>query len=496
MVHYNTTYKLNENLSRRYFSENSIYTPLELQKRGIQLLKIPKDSLADSVIANLIKLPEVLTVEKDVIHYGAGKMNFVPNDAKFHQQWNLKNDGTLNISPAKIGADIKMEQAWNIEKGNENVTVAIIDTGCQMQHPELINRLWKNDKEIPGNNIDDDKNGYIDDVYGWDFHNDDNDPSDDHGHGTNVAGVIGANSDNSIGFSGIDMRCKLMILKGLDQENAGRSSKIISAIYYAVNNGANVINLSLGGGHTEAYQAAIEHAIANNVTVVASMMNNNNSEINFPAGYPEVIAVGATNPDDTRSSPFFWSETSGSSYGEHISVVAPGNYIFSISNKLPDPYNRYWGGTSQAAPHVSGLASLLIAQNPNLTPQEIKQIIESSADDQVGNPNEDTPGFDIYYGHGRINALKALSSTLSTSDLEFLNSNKTTFHPNPASHFLNIDLGNTIKLPEELYIYTTNGQTVFQQRLRDRKNTIQFNLNQGIYFLQIGNETFKLVVKH
>lgn len=455
-----------------------------------------KRTNAGDSIQNLLSDPNIEYIEKDVLQYGAGKMNFTPNDSKFNLQWGLKNNGDFKLSESKVGADIRIEKAWDIEKGSEEIIIAVIDTGCRIDHPELANRIWVNKQEIPNNNIDDDDNGYIDDIQGWDFHNNDNNPTDDHGHGTNVTGVIAANGDNQLGFSGVDHNCKVMILKGLDQENTGKTSSIIAAIYYAVDHGANVINLSLGGSHTNAYKEAINYAIANNVTIVASMMNNNDDIVKFPAGYKDVIAVGSTDPNDIRTAPFFWDPNSGSSYGEHISVVAPGNYIFSISNTLPESYNRYWGGTSQAAPHVTGIVSLLLAQSPHMGPLEIKKLIENTADDQVGLPTEDIPGFDIYYGHGRINALKALSKSLSAQELQYLNKNNSEIYPNPATNYINIDLGQEINLPTNISIYNTSGQIIKQKRLRERKNRIELiDIQNGLYFITIKNKTYKIIIQ-
>jgi subtilisin family serine protease len=150
------------------------------------------------------------------------------------------------------------------------------------------------------------------------------------------------------------------------------------------------------------------------------MMNFNNDTPYYPAAYslqfPNVIAVGATNPDDSRTAPFFWSATSGSNYGSHLDVVAPGNYIYGLDYLSDTSSSSYWGGTSQATPLVAGIASLILAHNPSLTPQQVRQILEDTAEDQVGNPLEDTPGYDIYMGYGRVNAFAALQSPLSVDE--------------------------------------------------------------------------------
>jgi subtilisin family serine protease len=230
------------------------------------------------------------------------------------------------------------------------------------------------------------------------------------GHGTNVSGIIGANGNNATGYAGVDWNCKLMNLKALNSNNFGYYSWWADAIYYAVDNGAKIINMSLSGtGYSSTLQNAINYALSQNVTVVAAMSNENSSTVNYPAGFPGVIAVGSTDPNDTRSNPFFWSATSGSNYGSHISVVAPGNYIFGLNYQSNTNYDYYYGGTSQATPHVTGLAALLLAGNASLKPDQIKTIIEITAEDRVGNSNEDSPGWDQYYGYGRINAFKALS---------------------------------------------------------------------------------------
>ena len=378
-------------------------------KQHIFIITFPIGTNVQQVIDEYYNTGEIEYAEPDYKGSGGGE-TVTPNDQHYLRQWGLKNNGTFSLSPSIAGADIDMEKAWNIEQGDSNIVVGIIDSGTKLDHPEFTNRIWINYNEIPLNGLDDDSNGYVDDVRGYDFANSDNNPTDDDGHGTNVAGIIGANGNNSIGYAGVDWNCKLMILKGLDNTGSGLYSWWADAIYYAVDNGAKVINMSIGGFDTSiTLKNAVLYATDNNVVIVVAMGNENSNTVNYPAAYTGVIAVGSTNSNDTRSKPFFWDKKSGSNFGSHISVVAPGNYIYGLDYKLNTNYGTYYGGTSQAAPYVTGLVSLLLAQNPNRTPAQIKSIIETTAEDTVGNPNEDTLGWDQYYGHGRINAFKALS---------------------------------------------------------------------------------------
>ncbi len=354
-------------------------------------------------------------VLEDNIAKGAGEKSCTtgdPNDTYFGRQWALKNNGTFNTS-ALANADINMDNAWSVTTGDAATIVCILDGGVKMDHPEFAGRIWTNPHEIPNNNIDDDNNGYIDDVNGWDWVNLDNDPTDDYGHGTNVAGIIGANSNNGNGYAGVNWNCKLMIGKVLDNSDLGFYSWIISGINYAVLNGAKVINTSLGGTvYNQALDDACWFAYYNNVVLVASMGNTNSGEINYPAGHGGAIAVGATTTNDHRAVPFPWSGTSGSNYGNHIDVVAPGDFIYGLDYTSNSNYNIAWSGTSQAVPYVSGIASLLFAVRPTLTAAQVRTILRTSANDLVGDPSEDTPGFDQYMGYGRVNAMAALTSNL------------------------------------------------------------------------------------
>jgi len=301
------------------------------------------------------------------------RLNFVPDDQYFYsEQWNLDNNGTYG----SFDADIDAPEAWDITTGKNDVTIAIIDTGFQTDHPDLSSKL------LPG----------------YDIADNDPDPWDDKGlgHGTLVAGVAAAATNNGLGIAGVCPNCKILPIK-VATEGWIHLSDVISGIVYAVDGGADVINLSLGGGPSAAYHDAVLYAFNSGTVIVASTGNDSSESILYPAGYKEVIAVGSSRVNDERAS--------FSNYGYHIDVVAPGDPIYSSC--MVDTWCA-GSGTSLSAPQVAGLAGLLLSFDPNLSPDQVKWHIELGADGQRGNPSEDTPGWDKYYGWGRINAYKAL----------------------------------------------------------------------------------------
>ena len=307
-----------------------------------------------------------------------------PNDPNFDQLWGLHNTGQLGGQP---DADIDAPEAWDITTGSRSVVIAVIDSGVDYTHPDLANNIWVNPGEIPGDGIDNDGNGYIDDVNGWDFAYGDADPMDVDGHGTHVAGTIGASADNGIGVSGVAWDVQIMALKGLGDTGTGSSADLLAAVNYATmmrrDHGINVVatNNSWGGvgGYSQAMFDAIEAAGREGVLFVAAAGNfslNNDVIPFYPASYDSdnIISVAATD---------MFNNLAGFSHvgATSVDIGAPGVDILST---LPNDSYGMQQGTSMAAPHVAGVAALLAAYSPSATSQEIRQAILSSA---VPNPS-------------------------------------------------------------------------------------------------------------
>ena len=318
-----------------------------------------------------------------------GHACLMPNDASFNNQWGLHNTGQTG---GKTDADIDAPEAWDIKLGSYNVIIAIVDTGIDYNHEDLDMQIWQNTGEIAGNGIDDDGNGFIDDIRGWDFRNNDNNPMDDHNHGTHCAGIAGAETNNNIGIAGVMWMCKLMAVKSGSSGNSFKADDAANGIIYAADNGADIISMSWSfDWNPVVIENACAYAYGVGCLLVAAIGNHGSSSLRWPAAYSTVMAIGATDHNDTRCS---WS-----AYGSHINVVAPGMTIYSTIRN--DKYEYFWG-TSMATPHVAGLAGLLKAQNPARSNSDLWTIIVNTADDLGAS------GWDQYYGMGRINAYTAL----------------------------------------------------------------------------------------
>lgn len=350
---------------------------------GLQLVRIPPSLQIADAIQALGNDPRVLYAEPDYIvslpeavQTPASTFNAAsafPNDPSFDDLWGLHNTGQQN---GVVDADIDAPEAWSLYTGDPSVVIGVIDSGVDINHPDLANNIWRNPLEIPGNNIDDDDNGYVDDVYGWDFVNNDNNPFDGHSHGTHVAGTIAAEGNNGVGVTGVSWRASIMTLKALSDLGSGSTSNLIAAIEYATEMNCFATNNSWGGGSfSNAMLEAISRANEAGQLFVAAAGNtstNNDSSPHYPSSYdvPNIIAVASTDASDRLSS--------FSSYGSTtVDIGAPGSSILST-----EPNNRYGfkSGTSMASPHVSGAVALLKAYNPNLTAAEIKTVLMESAD--------------------------------------------------------------------------------------------------------------------
>ena len=316
-----------------------------------------------------------------------------PNDPSFSNQYAL--------------AKVQAEAAWDLSKENSNIIVAIVDSGVDWNHNDLNANIWQNDDPING--VDDDQNGFIDDIRGWDFGGldgtADNDPTEDSPtHGTHVAGISSAVTNNSLGIAGLGYNLTIMPVKTSQHDI---SDRIIAygyeGIIYAADNGADIINCSWGGfGYSKAEQEVIDYAVGKGCVLVCAAGNDGLKEVIFPAAYNGVLSVGNTNQNDVKSS--------SSNYGIDLDVCAPGSGIYSTWQGSTSPYINL-SGTSMASPLVAGLAGLVIDKFPNYTPLQIIEQIRVNADNIDGLNS----GKEKMLGSGRINAYNALNNSSSKS---------------------------------------------------------------------------------
>ncbi|MCT4641063.1 MAG: S8 family serine peptidase [Bacteriovoracaceae bacterium] len=347
-------------------------------------------------VENLQKLDEVEYIEPNHI-YTISNIK----DTDYKKQWGLKNTGRNSGSiffPGKKNTDINAQNAWKITTGSKDVKIAVIDTGVDYTHDDLKNNILINKLELNGTEgVDDDGNGYIDDVYGYDFANNDSDPMDGHGHGTHCAGVIGA-SHNKIGIRGVMANVKILPIQFLTKSGRGTLEGAVKSIDYAIQRGVQIMSNSWGGaGESVALTEAVQRAQKAGILFVAAAgneKNDNDLRPKIPANikFDNVISVGAMDGKGKKAS--------FSNYGKKtVHVFAPGVDIYStvIENKY-----KKMSGTSMACPFISGIAGLLLASEPNLTYKELKSRIMTHV-----NPGEQLSEYSL---SGFTDAYKALKN--------------------------------------------------------------------------------------
>jgi subtilisin family serine protease len=333
-------------------SRRGVATVRTFKKIGVVQVRLPKDMTVEEALEIYRGDPEVEYAEPNYLRYATAT---TPNDTFFSYLWGLDNAGD---------ADIDGPEAWDITTGNSNVVVAVLDSGVDYNHPDLTSNVWINLGEIAGNGVDDDANGYIDDINGWDFVDDDYDPIDSNNHGTHVAGTIAAVGNNNTGITGVSWSARIMVLRFLDAFGSGSVADAIEAIDYAIDKGAKVINASYGSyTYSAAERDAIVRARNAGILFVAAAgndnWNNDSGTKHYPSSYDlaNIIAVAATDQSDSRA--YF------SNYGAtSVDVAAPGTSILSsrpdrrtvwtddfddgdISNWSTGGDNNSWGVTNE-----------------------------------------------------------------------------------------------------------------------------------------------------
>ena len=300
-------------------------------------------------------------------------LDAIPNDPRFPELYGMRNTGQTGGTP---GADIRAANAWDVFTGDPNLKIGIIDTGVDYNHPDLAANVWTNPGEIPGNNLDDDSNGYVDDVHGYDFVNNDGDPFDDNGHGSHCAGTIAGVGNNNLGVTGVNWNAKVVGIKFLSGSGSGSTAGAISGVQYAIAIGCRLTSNSWGGGgFSQALLDVINAAgAAGQLFVAASGNSSANTDTNphYPSAYdsPYIISVAATDHNDNLASFSNFGATT-------VDIAAPGVNILSCQ---PGGGYQLLSGTSMATPHVSGVVGLAMGRFPSATNLFIKQLILNAAD--------------------------------------------------------------------------------------------------------------------
>ncbi len=473
--------KLKANIGPQFFSQKaisgvSLKASHKLSFGTIYVLKIDPARKLEEVQKELASFDEVAYSEPnfiytiDVIDENGEE---APGDPKFGLLWGLKNTGDNEPRPDKVessgvvGADIDALRAWEITKGKKEIKIAIIDTGIDYNHPDLKDNVWVNLAEKNGKaGVDDDGNGYIDDIHGYDFANNDGDALDDHGHGSHCAGTIGAIHDNGVGVAGVMNQVTLVPLKFLTAAGAGTSEGAILAIDYATKMNVDIMSNSWGGGgFSQALEDAIRAASDKGIIFTAAAGNsstNNDSGAHYPSNYnlPNIVSVAAhTSADGLASFSSFGART--------VHVAAPGHRI--LSTVLNGGYSVY-SGTSMATPHVSGVLGLLLSKEGRMPHAVMRDRLMATSVPVASYRRKNI-------SNGRINAYNLLTNTRPERN-----------EPNPSDW-------KVMKLTESfesLHPYVNNGNVTRTIKVAGAKylrvKVVKYELEGNYDFLKIKNK--------
>lgn len=445
----------------------------------VSVVDLPEDLSVSEAIKSYEDSPEVEYAEPNYV-YQLADYPPTPNDPSFPKMYDLENRGQYG---GTFDADIDAPEAWDATTGS--AVVAVIDTGIDINHRDLKDNIWTNPGEIAGNKIDDDDNGYVDDVHGWDFHDDDNtvyDGARQDTHATHVAGTIAAEGNNDVGVTGVTWQAKIMPLKVVDTDDQFgiHTDDVIAAIRYAVRNGAAISNNSWGGGNygqilLDEIRAADQ---AGHLFVAAAgnggadfVGDDNDSKPFYPASYDSdnIISVAASNNEDKL--------TSFSNYGAtSVDLAAPGKQILST---YPDDTYGYGEGTSMATPHVSGAAALIKSKSPQSSDEAMRSSILGSVDEKPSLTGKVATG-------GRLNAAKAVGQNTAPVVLDVSPGGKTRDRTPTIGATVSDDETELIGDQIKLYLDDQPKQVVYDQ------NNDQLIYQSGK--LSVGGHTVKVVV--
>lgn len=397
--------------------------------------------------------------------------DFIPNDMH-PNQWYLSK--------------IQASGAWNVSTGNQNLIIAIVDNAVRTTHEDLAANMWVNTAEIPNNGIDDDVNGYIDDYIGYDVADGDGNPNppagitaaDAFNHGTHCAGIASAVTHNGVGIASLGFKTKIMAVKCTRNSEPGNViSASLDGIVYAIRNHADIISMSFSGkGNSITSDLVLKTANAKGIVLIAAAGNDNVSTPYYPAASPGVISVGATNQNDEKAT--------FSNFGPTIDLMAPGVSIYSTIGSSDHDYG-FNSGTSMACPMVAGLAALMLAARPDLSPQQIEAYLKNNADNIAAN----NPGFTGQLGAGRINAQKTLAhiGAVGLISRPQLTASNVFLYPNPFSEQIYIQSeANNATL---LLITSAEGREVLRLFSTAKESRVSLEqLSSGIYYAKIVSE--------